>query len=123
MSRTYRFRRDDWKINSNNVLSDWDRRCDQYNPEDYEINRCDNYGIRNWYKIVFYANGKEGKKRLAKFRSDAKCRYWNHRGPGWFHNLFSQRPYRRDAKNQIKRYIDNDIDVQLLRKPKREYWD
>jgi hypothetical protein len=123
MSRTYRFRHDDWKINSNNVLSDWDRRCDQYNPEDYEINRCDNYGIRNWYKIVFYANGKEGKKRLAKFRSDAKCRYWNHRGPGWFHNLFSQRPYRRDAKNQIKLYIDNDIDVQLLRKPTREYWD
>ena len=36
MSRTYRFKHDDWKINSNSVLSDWDRRCDQYNPEDYD---------------------------------------------------------------------------------------
>jgi ATPase subunit of ABC transporter with duplicated ATPase domains len=91
--------------------------------EDYEIKEYHDHGIRDFYKFVFYADSEEGKKRLAKFHSDKKWRYWNHIGPGWFHNLYSQRPYRRDAKRQIKRYIDNDIDVQLLRKPKREYWD
>ena len=121
MSRTYRFRHDDWKIKDNWVLSEYDLRGIVYNPENCEIVQCAKYGVVAW-KITFYPYSKEGKKRLAKFRSDAKCKYWNHKGPGWFHNLFSQRPYRRDAKNQIKRYIDNDIDVQLLRKPKREYW-
>jgi hypothetical protein len=123
MSRTYRFKHDKWKINSNCVLTEWDSRLDLYNPDDYYIREFYCYGITNCHKLVFDPNSKEGKKRLAKFRSDTKWRYWNHVGPGWFHNLNSQRPYRRDAKRQIKRYIDNDIDVELLRKPKREYWD
>ena len=123
MSRTYRFRHDEWKIKSNCVLMEWDYNIGQYNSEDYELKQYHDHGIRSFYKFVFYADSEEGKKRLAKFHSDRKWRYWNHIGPGWFHNLYSQRPYRRDAKRQIKRYIDNDIDVQLVRKPKREYWD
>jgi hypothetical protein len=127
MSKTYRFRHSNWKIKTSRVLTEWTHRLDLcvnlYNSEDYYIRESNCYGMANCHELVFNANSKEGKKRLAKFHSDRKRYYWNHRGPGWFHNLYSQRPYRRDAKRQIKRYIDNDIDVQLLRKPKREYWD
>lgn len=104
MSRTYRFKKT--KHLSTWVLSEW-KHTD----------------VWTWYKVHHDPKSKEGKRRLAKHHSDKKWMFFNYRGPNWFHNLYSQRPYRRDAKNQIHRCIyDEDYDVQLLRKPKREYW-
>lgn len=106
MSRTYRLKKD--KHLSKWVLIDW--------------HFTDRAGCV-WYKEYHDAKSTEGKKRLAKHHSDAKWLFYNERGPGWFHNYYSQRPYRRDAKNQLHRYVrEEDFEVQLLRKPKREYW-
>lgn len=104
MSRTYRLTKD--KHLSKWVLTEWKHT-----------------GNFVWFKDYHDPKSKEGKKRLAKHHSDAKWLFYNNRGPGWFHNFYSQRPYRRDAKNQLHRYTrDEEFEVQLLRKPKREYW-
>jgi hypothetical protein len=106
MSRTYRFKKDTYM--EEGILSDW------YipDPRDY----C-------WIRFLHDPSSDEGKKRLAKFHSDNKRGFYNYVGPGWFHNMYSQRPYRRNAKKQIHRFMcEEEYEVQLLRKPKREYW-
>ena len=104
MSRTYRFKSSEYM--SKHILGDWEHTDDW-----------------RWYRVNHDPKSKEGKKRLAKHHSDKKWGFYNCKGPGWFHNYFSQRPYRRDAKNQLHRYVrEEDFVVQLLRRPKREYW-
>lgn len=123
MSKTYRFKRDKWLIKDNSILSAWDTLEKLKKYKDGDISNWSCYGMTHFYELRFRPDSEEGKMRLAKFHSDAKWHYWNHTGPGWFHNLFSQRPYRRDAKRQLQRYmLDDEFEVQLLRKPKREYW-
>lgn len=104
MSRTYRFKKDTYM--NEGILSDW------------VIN-----GGFFWIRFLHDPESKEGKKRLAKFHSDCKRGFYNYVGPGWFHNMYSQRPYRRNAKKQIQLFMrDEDFEVQILNKPKREYW-
>ena len=105
MSRTYRFRKSNYKIHEDRVLIRYDwRNCD------YTFTHID-------------PDSKEGKERLARFHSDVKKRAWIKFGPMWFYNLYCQRPYRRNAKYQIQRYIkDTEFEIQLRRKPSREYW-
>lgn len=69
-------------------------------------------------------SSKEGKLRLAKYHSDVGESFHNWRGPGWFHREYSQCPYRRECRDQIQKYLKEEIeDVVVLSKPKREYWD
>lgn len=76
------------------------------------------------YRSNIDPKSKEGKKSLARFHSDAKHMIYNWRGPSWFHNTTAQRPYRRNCKEQIRKYIrDSDYEIQIIRKPYREYWD
>ena len=104
MSRTYRFKKA--KHLSNHVLWEW---------------KCTENCV--FYVVEHDPKSKEGKKRLAKHQSDKKWMFYNVWGPSWFHNLYAQRPYRRDAKNQIHRCIREEyFEVSLLRRPKREYW-
>ncbi len=99
MSRTYRFKKSPYKIQEDRILYDW----------------------RN--DLVVDPDSVEGKQRLARFHSDAKQYAWIKFGPMWFYNLYCQRPYRRNAKYQIQRYMrDEDFEIQLIRKPSREYW-
>lgn len=66
---------------------------------------------------------KEGKKRIAKFHSDAG--HWHSKGgPSWWICQYMQRPYRRDAKRQIQKALNDDnYEVIIQDKPKRDYWD
>lgn len=104
MSRTYRFKKAKYKTKI--ALLDWV----WLTPVTLHKVYCD-------------PKSEEGKKRLARCCSDKKWSFYNWKGPSSFHTLFSQRPYRRDVKAQIHRSLrDEDFDVQILRKPKREYW-
>jgi hypothetical protein len=108
MSRTYRLK-EKYLIDENSVLSDWDR-----------IGRY----FHQWTRIDIDPNSKEGKKKLARFHSDAKHHFHKWRGPNWFHNMYAQRPYRRNCKHQLRKVLkDPDYEVQIRRKPYREYWD
>ncbi len=104
MSRTYRFKSSSYM--GADVLGEW---C-----------MTDNW---TWYRVKHEPSSKEGKKRLARHRSDKKWGFYKSIGPSWFHNMFAQRPYRRDIKKQLHRYVrEEEFEVQLLRRPKREYW-
>lgn len=107
MSRTYRLK-EKYLVDDNRVLEYWDRR--ERWPD--------------WKLVELDPNSEEGKKRLAKFHSDAKYYFHNWRGPNWFHNMYAQKPYRRNCKRQIQKAMnDPDYEVQIRRKPYREYWD
>ncbi len=104
MSRTYRFKKqsDSYLIKENLVL---------------EI--C---VVWPKYQIIDQRSD-VGKLRLAQFHSDKKKRYYQWKGPSWFHNLYSQRPYRRKCKCEIARYLrDDEYEIQILDKPYRKYW-
>lgn len=107
MSRTYRCKKEKWLLEENRVLEGyvWDRTT-----------------FRSYYFNID-AESKEGKRRLAKYYSDnPRCiRNWS--GPGWYHNIFAQRPYRRDCKRQLRKAMyDDEFEVQIRRKPYKEYY-
>jgi hypothetical protein len=64
-----------------------------------------------------------GKKRLAKFHSDAGTTKCKEPGPKWFRNLMTERPQRRYAKNELRKFIlDTEHIVILNSKDKLKYW-
>lgn len=108
MSRTYRFKKAQFMLKYNNITYIW------VPISEFKYNEV---------RVKLDKSSDEYKKRVARFSSDKKWGAWLYRGPGWFHNLYSQRPYRRDVKQQIHRYIrDVDYEIQILKKPKRGYW-
>jgi hypothetical protein len=61
-------------------------------------------------------------KALAVYHSDA-YRNFKEPGPSWFRNLFTERPQRRRAKLQCKKYLTNpEYEVILNAKDKLTYW-
>lgn len=107
MSRTYRLK-EKYLVDDNLVLNGYERI----------------EGTYRWERVEIDQYSKEGKKRLARFHSDSKSHFHNWRGPNWFHNMYAQRPYRRDCKRQLQKAMnDPDYEVQIIRKPYREYWD
>ena len=66
---------------------------------------------------------KEGKKRIALFHSDAQS--WTAKyGPSWWRRQYYQRPYRRNAETEIKKYFkDTEYEVIIPDRPKLGYWD
>lgn len=78
----------------------------------------------DYYWVPLEPKSKEGKEALARLHSDAKHSFYKWKGPSWFHNMYAQRPYRRNCKKQIRKYIrDPDYEIQIRNKPYREYWD
>ena len=65
--------------------------------------------IWDGYRIVgrkrYAKDSKEYAKGLAKFHSDACTSRMMEPGPSWFRNLYSDRPLRRQAKNEIRKFI------------------
>ena len=105
MSRTYRYRKDEWIIK--NSLYDW-----VWNKETWST-----------HKIKIDPRSKEGKVKIAKTKADSHYG-WDGNGPGWFIREYIQSPYRVKCKKEITRYIQGKIeDVVLESKPHRVYWD
>lgn len=79
-------------------------------------------GCFTWVK----KSDKDLKKALSEFYSDNghTTKYWcSTNGLRSFENQF-QRSYRRDAAEQLRKYMqDPSTEVQLLTKPRTDYWD
>ena len=104
MSRTYRFKHDEYLIRGQ--LHDWQRDSEYYHT---------------WYKVAVDPESPEGRRKRARTRAGKYIMHWN--GPSWFRRSFSQVPYRRRAKRLIHRYMRDEIeDVILETKPHRQYW-
>jgi len=105
MSRTYRYRKDEWIIKD--ALTDW-----VFNKDTWTVNR-----------IKLDPRSKEGKKKIAKAKASSQY-FYNGNGPGWFIREYVQSPYRRKCKNEISKFIHGKVeDVILESKPHRVYWD
>lgn len=78
----------------------------------------------NWYAYYehYDKNSEEGKKRIAKTRSDA-YKDFKEPGPSWYRNIFTERPQRREAKKALRKYLLNeDYEVLLFAKNPLDYW-
>lgn len=65
---------------------------------------------------------KEGKEAIARYHSD-KYRNFKEPGPAWYRNMFTERPQRRKAKNQLRKFmLDEEFEVMLNGKDPLEYW-
>ena len=74
----------------------------------------------NWFKLD--PSSKEAKIKKAKLRSDA-YKAFKEPGPAWFRNLMTERPQRRFAKNEIRKWmLDAEYEVMILSKHPLEYW-
>ena len=77
----------------------------------------------HWEFVPIERSSAQGRKKLARFQSDAKKYWMNWRGPAWFHNTFSQRPHRRRASAELKKFMqDPEHEVMIENKPRRLYW-
>jgi len=71
----------------------------------------------------FEVGSHEHKKALAKHFSDTGTYRYKEPGPSWFRNLYTERPQRREAVRQLKKFMLNeDYEVILNAKDKLEYW-
>ena len=74
-----------------------------------------------WVDYIF--GSPEYKRGSARYHSDGGTYYCNEPGPKWFRNLTAERPHKRDAKNQLRRFVlDPSFEVVIFSKPKLEYW-
>lgn len=90
---------------------------------DYELIRVSDYKFFCWIIRRVDKNTKEYKKALAKFHSDAGVVTFKEPGPSWFRNLYSERPQRRKAKRELKKFmLDNEYEVILNNKEPLQYW-
>jgi len=107
MSRTYRRKRGD------HTDLEWRTR---------ELIRVPGYYI--WHWVPLDPESKEYKKIVNKYHSDVGTNHFSCRAPGWWITLTSQRPYRRDADRQIKKWmLDPDYEIIIESKEPLPYWD
>lgn len=101
MSRTIRRKNPSWHRDLKWIFKDWDE------------NHC---------PVRVDPNAEQHRKALRKFHSDAGTWQWEP-GPSWFRNLNTERPQRREAKQQLHRYVQGeDFEVILEAKMPLEYW-
>lgn len=104
MSRTYRFRHDEYIIREQ--LHDWVRESDYYHT---------------WYKVDIDPQSIKGRRTRAQTRAGKYIMHWH--GPSWFRRRHAQVPYRRRAKRLIHNYLHGKAeDVILETKPYLPYW-
>lgn len=78
-------------------------------------------GVYVWVPID--PKSAEGRKRKAKYHSDAGTTTFKEPGPSWFRNLFSERPLRRKNKNELRRFVlDQEYEPMVSPKGKIIYW-
>lgn len=128
MSRTYRRK----ELYNANMIPAWVYRERWMLPDEYSQMEAE-YGDsietvshsswgHNRVDIWFGKYSKEGKRRLARYRSDADTDKW-HRPCGWWVTEFSQRPYRRRSKNELRKYmLDTEYEYMIESMPVLGYW-
>ena len=90
MSRTYRRKYGD-QSEKEFYTSDWVRIDGSWRSE----------------RIPLNPNSKEYKVGLSKFHGDHGTHNFKEPGPSWFRNLYAQRPHRRSAKNELRKFLTN----------------
>lgn len=63
------------------------------------------------------------KKASSIYHSDTGTHYFKEPGPSWFRNVFCERPQRREARRQLRKYMLNEeYEVCLNAKDHLPYW-
>lgn len=126
MSRTYRRRRYRQLFGSDNPLIDYWATEDEIVWVDVDsVKQAWMYGFMLYprFTVRYKKNSKTGRKLISKARSDAGTCRFKEPGPGWFRNLYMARPLRRQAKNEIHKFIMNqDYEPMILSDPPLPYW-
>lgn len=74
-------------------------------------------------RINISSKSKEGVKLLVRYHSDAGTHACREPGPAWWRNLTSQRPLRRNGKEQLRKFmLDEEFVVIIEAMPPLEYW-
>lgn len=74
-------------------------------------------------RVPLQEGTKEYKRKAARYHSDAATTNFKEPGPSWFRNMFCERGQRRNAKQQLKKYmLDQDYEVCLMAKNRLPYW-
>ena len=80
-------------------------------------------GTWSYIWVPYPKNSNEYKKGSAKYHSDAGTHNCKEPGPSWFRNLYTERPQRQEARQQLKKFMnDPDFEVILNAKDPLEYW-
>lgn len=75
---------------------------------------------KRWTRVP--KEGDELQRALAAYHSDA-YRNFKEPGPAWYRNMFTERPQRRKAKGQLRKFmLDEEFEVMLNPKDPLEYW-
>lgn len=125
MSRTYRRKKyplPKW-IYCDSMVSE--KELHNYDAESIDIIRNSRwvYLFYKWVDVFIKPKSKEGKKRAAKYRSDAKTYDW-FRPNGWFINTYYERANRRKTKNELRKFmLDTEYEPMIESKIKLGYWD
>ena len=126
MSRTYRRRRYRQLFGSDDPLMDYWVTEDEIIWEDVEsVVRTYDYGWASHprFNIRYKPNSKTGRKLLAKAKSDAATNRFKEPGPHHFRNLYSDRPLRRKAKEELRKYMYNgEYEPMILAVPPLPYY-
>lgn len=112
MSRTYRrvgqTKRRGWFDNLSWYVSEWVR------------SDC---GYMALYRRQYHKDSLEYKRGKARYHSDAGSHSCKEPGPSWFRTLYAERPNRRAAKNELRKFLHNeDYEPMVVSKPKLPYW-
>jgi hypothetical protein len=118
MSRTYRRKKGrEWYW----LYQDYVLDLSEVDLSQVELVSYPKWGGRG-YQILFKPDSIEGKKRKNEYHSDRAERS-KEPGPSWFRNMLVERPQRRDAKNQLRKFmLDSEYEVILNAQDKLEYW-
>ena len=126
MSRTYRRRRYRQLWNSSNPLMDFWVHGKEVVWDDVDyIKWSYEWGFTSGprYNVKYKENSKTGRKLMSVARSDAATTNCKEPGPGWFRNLYVARPLRRQAKNEIHKFMVNpEYEPMILTDPPLPYW-
>lgn len=126
MSRTYRNirYRQMWGSDTNYILSDSTNDLAEIPWDEVDWVRYDpSWYWTEHYEFKYKKNSKEGKKRIARYRSDAGTHNFKEPGPSWFRNLYTERPNRRKAKRELQKFLrDTEYEPMIEAKPPLEYW-
>ena len=80
-------------------------------------------GRYRWYWEKMDPNSKQYKKAVNKYHSDAGTHKFTNSPCGWWVNMVVQRPHRRNAKQQLKKWLtDPEYEVILNAKDPVPYW-
>ena len=88
---------------------------------------CERVDPRSWGYVWVELEGKERKKEVSKWHSDAGYHGDYGDSPGWFVHEYMEVPFRvksRQALRQVLRLVDyEDADVPtIFKKPQEYYW-